>query len=379
MVDPTLCSMWPARVVNADQALQRYGSLAQSLFDALSEGDPLADAAIAALDDPRWIEHGCAGDSLGDAPPAVAALFEHAREVPDWVEPNRIERAGALFFRSGMAGGITLGAKSLIAGYCAPAGNKPLVFSGQLESQLPRRLAETGRFVVATNTRGALWPGGDGWGITLRVRLMHAKVRALIARSARWNSEWGLPINQHDMVATSLLFSIVFLDGIRAFGFPVTAQEAEDYIHLWRYSGWLMGVRDDLLPKSEPEARRMMSLIELTQGPPDEDARALARALLESPRRTMPNPRQAEFHVSLGTGMCRALLGDELADGLGLNRNAWRFVVPTVRLARRVLPSLPPKLQEAMGKRYWKRNVETGLAGAPAAFQLPARLLRTQL
>lgn len=123
----------------------------------------------------------------------------------------------------------------------------------------------------------------------------------------------------------------------------------------------------------------MMSLIELTQGAPDEDARALARALLESPRRTMPNPRQAEFHVSLGTGMCRALLGDELADGLGLNRNAWRFVVPTVRLARRVLPSLPPKLQEAMGKRYWKRNVETGLAGTPAAFQLPARLMRTQL
>lgn len=93
--------MWPARVVNADQALQRYSSLAQSLFDALSEGDPLADAAIAALDDSQWIERGCAGDSLGDAPPAVTALFELAREVPDWVEPNRIERAGTLFFRSG--------------------------------------------------------------------------------------------------------------------------------------------------------------------------------------------------------------------------------------------------------------------------------------
>src|SRR5690606_6100879 len=148
-----------------------------------------------------------------------------------WVDWTRVDRAGKLFFRSGPAGGITLGAKSLVGGYCSPGGNKPLAFSGALESQVSRRLAETGRFVVATNTAGALRPGGEAWAITLRVRLMHAQVRRLLLRSGRWRSElWGAPINQHDMAATSLLFSVVFLSGLRELGVPVTREEAEDYV-----------------------------------------------------------------------------------------------------------------------------------------------------
>ncbi|MEZ4249513.1 MAG: hypothetical protein R3B99_14890 [Polyangiales bacterium] len=44
-------------------------------------------------------------------------------------------------------------------------------------------------------------------------------MRRLLLRSERWKSElWGAPINQHDMAATSLLFSVVFLSGIRQFG-----------------------------------------------------------------------------------------------------------------------------------------------------------------
>jgi hypothetical protein len=37
-----------------------------------------------------------------------------------------------VFLRPGLLGGLVLGLRSLVYGYAAPAGNKPLVFSGRL-------------------------------------------------------------------------------------------------------------------------------------------------------------------------------------------------------------------------------------------------------
>lgn len=379
----------PTRVVNEATARARFPKRADELFDALFEMDPLADACTEAFAGSReradvWIADGCAGRPLHDAPPAVRAYFEAARQIPSWVDWERVDRAGKLFFRAGPAGGITLGAKSLVGGYCSPGGNKPLAFSGALEGQVSRRLAETGRFVVATNTLGALRPGGEAWAITLRVRLMHAQVRRLLLRSTRWKSElWGAPINQHDMVATSLLFSVVFLSGLRDFGVPVTPEEAEDYVHAWRLSGWLMGVRDDLLPWTEAEGVALGELIQLTEGAPDDDGRRLVMALLESPRGTLQGRTGAQlerWQIELGRGFCRALIGESLADELGLPKTAWRFVIPTVRVgvgvARKLLPASlrSPERFEERGRRYWERSVEVGLRGLPARFALPKQL-----
>ncbi|MCB9604299.1 MAG: DUF2236 domain-containing protein [Sandaracinus sp.] len=380
----------PARVENATTARARFPRDADRLFDALYEMDPLADACADALAQNRgeaegWIAAGCAGHDLAEAPRAVREYFETAGRMPSWVDWERVDRAGRLFFRAGPAGGITLGAKALVGGYCSPGGNKPLAFSGALEGQVSRRLAETGRFVVATNTPGALRPGGEAWAITLRVRLMHAQVRRLLLRSERWKSElWGAPINQHDMAATSLLFSVVFLSGIRQFGVPVSQDEAEDYVHAWRVSGWLMGVREDLLPRSEAEGLALGELIQLTQGPPDEDGRRLVAALLESPRGAMqgkPGASQIEgWQIAMGRGFCRTLVGPQLADELALPTNGWRFVIPTVRagvaVARKVLPASvrDPERWEARGRKYWERNVEVGLQGTPAKFALPGAL-----
>ena len=106
----------------------------------------------------------------------------------------------------------------------------------------------------------------------------------LLRRSGRWDAaRWGAPINQHDMAATALLFGVVFVEGVRQFGVPVSRAEAEDYVHLWRLSSWLMGVEEALLPADEAACRRQAELIELTQGPPDEDAR------VSGPRRASTN------------------------------------------------------------------------------------------
>jgi hypothetical protein len=46
-----------------------------------------------------------------------------------------------VLLRTGFLGGIVLGFRSLVAGYCSPAGNKPLAFSGRLREAAPRRLS----------------------------------------------------------------------------------------------------------------------------------------------------------------------------------------------------------------------------------------------
>ncbi|MEM6959940.1 MAG: oxygenase MpaB family protein, partial [Myxococcota bacterium] len=303
----------PTRVRDPRTARQLYGPLADRAFAGLMEGDPLADeAAFDAA--PKWLDRAARAETPAGMPKSLRRLVDAMASPPSWVNYDRCDRAGRLLFRSSAAGGIVLGAKSLLGGYTSPAGNKPLAFSGQLEQSVQFRLAETGRFVVETCRRGGLRPGAPGWGITLRVRLMHARVRQLLLRDARWRtSDWGVPINQHDMVATSLLFSTVFVDGVRAFGVPVSAEEDADYIHLWRTSGWLMGVDASLQPTSRIECDRLHTLIESTQHPPDDDSRALTRALLHSPRLSQPDSI-AQRHVELGEGFARALLGDAMAD-----------------------------------------------------------------
>ncbi len=383
----------PGRVVALDAARARFGRhRIDRLVEFLDRTDPLADAAAAALDDDPGqraaLERGLAGGAAalpGGAAPALRELIEVASRLPFWADLERCDRAGRLLFRAGPIGGMVLGARSLAAGYCSPAGNKPLALSGQLTRgrSAPKRLAETGRFVVATCSPGGLAPRGRGWQLALRVRLIHAAVRRLVVASGRWRGDlWGAPINQHDLVGTTLLFSLEWLDGARTCGLTVSEEEGEDYLHLWRVSGWLTGVEPELLPASIDEARALRAMIAALEGPPDDDSRALVRALVELPLEqaaTEPERRLAPLQVDVGYGLVRGLLGPEVSDALGLPRTLWRFAIPATRPLvsaverARALPGVE-RAAVALGRRYWERAISDGLGGATAAFRPPPRL-----
>lgn len=375
---------------NQARARARFGEQPDRLVPYFERADPLADAVVTALAGRPPAEREAAIEAALDgregAVPELVALVTSARAVPLWLDDARLLRAHEVFLRAGLLGGITLGLCSLVHGYAAPAGNKPLAFSGRLKERADRRLAETGKFVTAVTEVGGLKPGGLGWRSVLRVRLMHAQVRRLLLESGRWrSSEWSYPINQHDMLATILLFSCVFVDGIRKLGVHVTTQEADDYQHLFRYVGELIGVEPSLLPTTFAEAMRLAELIRLTQGAPDDDSRELVGALIEGPLRAARSAQErerAERHVAVARGICRGLIGDELADALGLPHDRTRYLVTGIRLTlngletlRRTLPRLNDFVQH-LGSRYWDFTVERGLRGVPARYELPQRLAR---
>lgn len=376
----------PARVHNIVAARAQFGPDLDLLLAGLARLDPLADAAIAALSpaDFARLDATLAGNASSDVPPAVRDLLASVATWPAWVDWQRVERGCQLFLRAGIAGGLVLGLRALPYGYAAPAGNKPLVFSGRLAEMAPRRLAETARFVTAVCEPGALRRRGDAFTIALKVRLMHAQVRRLLLRSGHWRADlWGAPINQHDMVATTLLFSQVFVDGLRLMGLHVDPSEADDYIHLWRVVGWLLGVEEALLPVDERAARTTAEAIYLTQGPPDRDSRALVAALLAGPAQTARTPaerRRAAVRMRISRQLCRHLLGNTLADALEVPHDR-PAVVPQLfyntlaglERGRRSHPALG-RLAASIGRRYWDAVLSIGLGDRPAEFAPPERL-----
>ena len=386
--------MLPSRFLNASAARARFGDRVDRLGAYLMRVDPAADAVVDAIDampaGAGWALFRQAARtgiaSTSGAPDALRALFAEVERVPVWVDWEALDRGGGVLMRAGPLGGIVLGMKSLVLGYASPAGNKPLVLSGRLEEQAGRRLSETARFVQATIAPGGMRPHGVGWQLTLNVRLIHAQVRRMILRSGRWDAAaWGAPINQHDELGTSLLFSVIVLEGLRQLGMRISPADSDAYVQLWRWSGWLMGVDPELLPATESEGRRLGEIIAATQGEPDDDSRRLTRALLGSPAReakTAHEQTNARRVATFSAAMCRSLLGDATADQLGVSQTSWRYMVP---FARRLVSSMELVREKVpfgdvpalwAGTRYWDRVVELGLAGAAAELALPHRLSR---
>jgi hypothetical protein len=384
--------MFPTRFVHLPAARARFGDRVDRLGAYLSRVDETADRVVESIEEMApgvgWkmfdeaSAHGVA--HVAGAPESFRAFFAEVERVPVWVDWATLDRGGEVLLRAGVLGGIVLGLKSLVTGYATPAGNKPLVFSGRLAEHAPRRLQETSRFVQATIRPGGLRPHADGYRITLKVRLIHAQVRRLILRSGRWDAgAWGAPVNQHDQVGTLLLFSLLVLEGLRQLGMHVSSADADAYMHLWRYSGTLMGVDAELVPTTESDAFRLGELIAATQGEPDADSRLLTRALLEASSRgakTDQERKRAARQAGFSAGLCRALIGTELADKLGVPTSSWRRMMPVIRrlvsgieLVREAVPFVgAPALQA--GTRYWDRVVEVGLTNATIEFGLPQRL-----
>lgn len=306
----------------------------EQIQQALMQGDPLADALAPQLtgakrDNVRQqlddaLQRGSRrlrrrNDSLT---PELRLLLQHAEQLPRWLDSKLLEIGARTSMRTSLAGSFILRDLSLMGGYRSSGANKPLTFTHALQAATFRRLEETMCFWMDVSLPGNMSRYQPGYQSAVRVRVMHAVARAGILNSGRWRScDWGLPINQADMLATNLLFSASYIIGLKELGIRLSQEEQLGLVHLWRYVGYLMGVKEELLPEDVTSAMRTAWLIGATQPEADEDSRRLAEALRLAPY-ARPEYRgrawlaRAEEHYR--TGLSRYLMGDEAADELGL-------------------------------------------------------------
>jgi hypothetical protein len=202
----------------------------------------------------------------------IDAFVDSTQKVPSWVDMEQLKRGQSVFLRFVPAMSVSLYYRSLCAGFAIPKIAAVILSTGYLAppstpEQVAFRLVDTGALLNACMGHGgvdSLLPagvGGEGWKICLHVRILHAKVRhTLLRRQGKraWKtSEYGIPINQEDMAATLLAFSINTLLGVEYLGgVELSRQNQEDYIALWRYVGWLLGV-DTETSDTETTTRRL--------------------------------------------------------------------------------------------------------------------------
>lgn len=222
--------------------------------------------------------------TLADCPPALQALFAEVERVPAWLDPALVRDGLRFIHASGQTALQVMRDLALMGGYLLSGFNQALVMTGALTNGTSQRVAETGKWWMDCTEEGGLQRFGAGLQSTLHVRLVHALVRRQLSGREDWDhAQWGVPLNQIDMAATYLGFSVVMLGGLRKLGIQATPREARGVMQLWSHACWLMGVNEKWLRFSETEGMVLLNTALMTQSRADWTSQALGKALSEEP------------------------------------------------------------------------------------------------
>ena len=344
--------------------------------------DPLADRAVAALVGPwsgeagalgsgatrlaaatrlmaGWPTNGGLGGWRGGearADPAVMdtllAYLDEGRQLPDWADRAKVERAEAIFMEHGPLSCTLLFCSSLPECYVLPHLAEVLHIAGQLEQHTEHRIRQTAAMVFPVMMKGGLMgPDGAGVAQVLKVRLIHATIRHLILRgdpehvrgrvppvpadgapssmhTALMAHGWdvdrqGLPCNQVELAYTLLTFGYCFLKGLRTLGLRLPRADEEACLHAWNVMGHVLGVRRELMVWTMDEAAVLFARIQADAdrwSGPDDPRAALGRALMHTMERTIGLPVLRGLPVPL----TRWLVGPATARLMGVDqRVSW--------------------------------------------------------
>lgn len=215
-----------------------------------------------------------------DDPDFIHDYFRQVYERPDWMNPELINQGAALCQRGGINSFMVLRNYALMGGYESAAINKPLIATGALQKGAVKRLAETVDFWLNITGTNALTDKNEGIRSVLKTRFIHSFSRLYILDNTEWeDAKWGKPLNNWDMLATNLGFSIVFITGLQKMHLDPSSEEIKGLFHLWKYVGYLLGIPLNLLPDNEQEAIEQLYYWTMTQSAADEDSISLATAL----------------------------------------------------------------------------------------------------
>lgn len=273
-------------------------------------------------------------DNVPNVPECLKQLFLEVETLPIWLDKNKLDIGAAFCRRSGAAALIVLRNYCLMGGYESAAINKPLIFTEALKKGAAKRMAETIEFWVNVTGENALDRSEQGFKHTIKVRLIHAYTRVMILKMPLWDSnKWGLPINQWDMVATNLGFSLAFMDGLKKLGFKPSKDEVEGLLHFWKYIGYLLGIPAAYLPDTEEQAIEELYKWTITQPPADDDTKALALALMNEPLlSSFPNYKwQKKLLIKIHLGYNHFFLGERSCQAMGLPQTKLRFFPYIIR------------------------------------------------
>ena len=285
-------------------------------------GDPELDPVLEALADlPPMDLHLFVGAGIeqethimSHAPREIRDFFDSLEE-PSWVDHESFRPGIRVFHKNAdlmllafVTGVLVEGFSTLIA--------KSFRITGRTAAT-NRRLMQNNRQMLEILMPGGLDRQGDGWKLSVRVRFVHARIRALLAKSDDWQHDtWGTPVSAAHVGLAISIFSKRLLDYATLLGAEFSEEERAGVMAVWRYAGYLMGIPEAILYADEAEAQKMYTVGFLCEPTPDEDSAKMANALIQAiPGVAKIKDEEEKARVlTLVYRLSRALIGNRLAD-----------------------------------------------------------------
>ena len=290
-------------------------------------GDPLADELVKqlnalprgemnrlitmAIDDPE-------NSDMRDAPELLLDLVEEWASPPDWVDRSRFRASNGMFYRESSSILLAFVCGVLIEGFTTNIA-KSFVITGRVRDSGVRRLRQNNRHMIEMYLPGGLERYGDGWKLSVRIRLAHAQVRSLLENSQDWDtSAWGVPISAAHTGFALTVFSARSLRHMKCLGAVYSKEEADSLMAVWRYAGHLMGIPDTILYQDKQDALKLYEVGLLCEPDAQDESIMMANSLVQSaPLVAGVTDSESRRDLSrLAFVISRALLGKEMADML---------------------------------------------------------------
>ena len=255
---------------------------------------------------------------LRDAPASMRAFFKEAETPPDWLDYSAFAPGVRMFHRSS---GVILAAfvaGVLIEGFTTNIA-KSFFITGRVRDQGVRRLGQNNRHMIEIFLPGGLYRHGDGWKLSVRIRIIHARLRHLLANSEDWDSEaWGAPISAAHLGYAIAAFSARLLKHMKTLGAVYNDEERESFMAVWRYSGHLMGIPETILFRDEEEALKLYDIGLMCEPDAPIESVVMAHSLVNSAPLIagMTSPEMRRNLARYVYRISRGLIGSDTADRL---------------------------------------------------------------
>ena len=320
--------------------------LAAAYVAHLHVGDPAADALMADLarfseDEQHPLLRAIVeqnDEALRGTPQSFRDFAHEIGTLPAWYD-RKVARHGCRVFLAhsdeflaGFAGGaIVEGFSTMIS--------KSFALTGRMLDDGVRRLKQNLRHLLDMFLPRGIEPLGDGWRLTIRIRLVHARVRSLLKSSDEWDYDaWGMPISAAHTALATAAFSSRLLQFAEKLGASLDHDDREAFMSVWSCAAHQMGVPAPMLFHSQADGLHLLRVATTCEPPPDLDAVALAHCIVNSAPVVVgvTDPKARAAFARYVYRVSRELVGDETADRLRFPPRHAMPVLPWLRWRDRV-------------------------------------------
>ena len=290
-------------------------------------GDPLGEemtedlAEVGSRESMRLIEAAMnrkGDEALRDAPASLRKFFREAETPPEWLDYSAFAPSVRMFHRNSQVVLAAFVAGVLIEGFTTNIA-KSFFITGRVRDQGVRRLGQNNRHMMEIFLPGGLYRDGDGWKLSVRIRIVHARLRHLLRNSEDWDTEaWGAPISAAHLGYAISSFSARLLKHMKTLGAEYNDEEYDSFMAVWRYSGYLMGIPETILFHDGDEALRLYEVGQMCEPDSPIESVVVAHSLVNSAPLIagVTNPEDRRRLAKYVYRISRGLIGNEAADSL---------------------------------------------------------------